>query len=96
MAKPRCTPPRPRLVGGPPVELPGSRPLRWDGTHSIGSALIHWPREQVVKCLLNYHPDEPVELRLDQEARLQELWEATRESGHELLLEMIPPRRDDT
>ena len=77
---------------GRPVELPGSRPLRFDGTNSIGSQLVHWPKEQVVKCLVNYHPDDPVDLRLEQEARVRELWEATRESGHELLFEMIPPR----
>ena len=77
---------------GRPVELPGSRPLRFDGTNSLGSQLAHWPREQVIKCLVHYHPDDPVELRLEQEARLRELWEATRESGHELLLEVIPPR----
>jgi len=77
---------------GRPIELPGSRPLRFDGTHSLGSVLAHWPREQVVKCLVHYHPDDPVDLRLEQEARVLELWEATRESGHELLLELIPPR----
>jgi 5-dehydro-2-deoxygluconokinase len=77
---------------GRPVERPGSRPLRFDGTASLASQLNHWPREQVLKCLLHYHPDDPVELRLEQEARLAELWEATRESGHELLLEVIPPR----
>ncbi|MDE1949293.1 MAG: 5-dehydro-2-deoxygluconokinase [Burkholderiales bacterium] len=77
---------------GRPVELPGSRPLRFDGTRSIGSALLAWPREQVVKCLVNYHPDDATDLRLEQEAKLRELWEATRQSGNELLLEMIPPR----
>jgi 5-dehydro-2-deoxygluconokinase len=77
---------------GRPVELPGSRPLRFDGTRSIGSQLAGWPREQVVKCLVAYHPDDPVALRLEQEARVRELWEATRISGHELLLEIIPPR----
>ena len=77
---------------GRPVELPGSRPLRFDGTLSLGSQLAHWPREQVIKCLLHYHPDDPVELRLEQEARVAELWQATRDSGHELLLEIIPPR----
>jgi len=76
---------------GRPVELPGSRPLRFDGTRSIGSQLAHWPKEQTVKCLVAYHPDDAVALRLEQEARIRELWEATRESGHELLLEMIPP-----
>ena len=77
---------------GRPVELPGSRPLQFDGTRSIGTALIHWPTEQVVKCLVHYHPDDAVELRLAQERTVLELWEATRESGNELLLELIPPR----
>jgi len=77
---------------GRPVELPGSRPLQFDGTRSIGSALIHWPTEQVVKCLVHYSPDDAVDLRLAQEQALLELWEATRESGNELLLEVIPPR----
>jgi 5-dehydro-2-deoxygluconokinase len=77
---------------GRPVELPGSRPLRFDGTRSIGSALIHWPTEQVVKCLVHYHPDDAFELRLAQEQKVLELWEATRESGNELLLEIICPK----
>jgi 5-dehydro-2-deoxygluconokinase len=77
---------------GRPVERPGSRPLCFDGTLSIGSTLVAWPREQVVKCLVHYHPDDAVELRLEQELRLLELWQATRESGHELLLEVILPR----
>jgi 5-dehydro-2-deoxygluconokinase len=76
---------------GRPVELPGSRPLRFDGTRSIGSSLIHWPTEQVVKCLVHYHPDDAFELRLEQEQKVLELWEATRESGNELLLEIICP-----
>jgi 5-dehydro-2-deoxygluconokinase len=77
---------------GRPVELPGSRPLRWDGTQSIGTALATWPREQTVKCLVCFHPDDAVDLRLEQEARIRELWEATRATGHELLLEIIPPK----
>ncbi|MGC5806476.1 bifunctional 5-dehydro-2-deoxygluconokinase/5-dehydro-2-deoxyphosphogluconate aldolase [Ralstonia pseudosolanacearum] len=77
---------------GRPVELPGSRPLRFDDTRSVGSALIRWPTEQVVKCLVHYHPDDPATLRVDQEQKVLELWEATRESGNELLLEIIPPR----
>jgi 5-dehydro-2-deoxygluconokinase len=77
---------------GRPVELPGSRPLRFDDTRSVGSALTHWPTEQVVKCLVHYHPDDPVDLRVEQEQRVLEIWEATRESGNELLLEIIPPR----
>ena len=77
---------------GRPVELPGSRPLRFDGTRSIGSALQGWPTEQVVKCLVHYHPDDAFELRLEQEQKVLELWAATRTSGNELLLEIICPR----
>jgi 5-dehydro-2-deoxygluconokinase len=77
---------------GRPVELPGSRPLRFDGIRSIGSALTHWPTEQVVKCLLHYHPDDHYALRLEQEQKVLELWEATRASGNELLLEIILPK----
>jgi 5-dehydro-2-deoxygluconokinase len=77
---------------GRPVEQPGSRPLAFDGTRSIGSTLIEWPREQVVKCLVGYHPDDEATLRVAQEERLLELWQATRASGHELLLEVIPPK----
>ncbi len=77
---------------GRPVELPGSRPLRFDGTRSIGTALVGWPTEQVVKCLVHYHPDDAFELRLEQEQKVLELWEATRANGNELLLEIICPR----
>lgn len=77
---------------GRAVELPGSRPLRFEGTLSIGSTLLTWPAEQVVKCLVHYHPDDPVDLRLAQEQKLLELWQATRASGNELLLEVISPR----
>lgn len=76
---------------GRPVELPGSRPLRFDIDSSIGSQLLSWPVEQVVKCLVHYHPDDAASLRLEQELQLRQLWQATRASGHELLLEIIPP-----
>ena len=77
---------------GRPVERPGSRPLRFDGTHSLASQLQHWPREQTVKCLVFYHPQDEAALRAEQEEWLQQVWEATRASGHELLLEVIPPK----
>ncbi len=80
---------------GRPVEQPGSRPLAFDGTRSIGTSLIEWPREQVVKCLVAYHPDDEATLRVAQEERVLELWQATRASGHELLLEIIPPNSSD-
>ncbi|KAF1046297.1 bifunctional 5-dehydro-2-deoxygluconokinase/5-dehydro-2-deoxyphosphogluconate aldolase [Xylophilus sp.] len=77
---------------GRPVERPGSRPLRFDGTASLASELRHWPREHTVKCLVFYHPDDAAALRAEQDAWLLQVWEATRASGHELLLEVIPPK----
>ncbi|WP_206999767.1 bifunctional 5-dehydro-2-deoxygluconokinase/5-dehydro-2-deoxyphosphogluconate aldolase [Trinickia mobilis] len=80
---------------GRPVELPGSVPLEFDHGRSIGTSLISWPHEHVVKCLVYYHPDDPVEQRIEQEAQLRALYDATQASGHELLLEVIPPKRAD-
>jgi 5-dehydro-2-deoxygluconokinase len=80
---------------GRPVELPGSVPLVFDHGRSIGTTLASWPREHVVKCLVHYHPDEAVEQRLEQEAQLRALYDAVQASGHELLLEVIPPKRAD-
>jgi 5-dehydro-2-deoxygluconokinase len=77
---------------GRPIEMPGSRPLRFESSSSLASSLTHWPREQIVKCLVFYHPNDPKALRDEQDRTLLEVWEATRESGHELLLEVIPPK----
>jgi 5-dehydro-2-deoxygluconokinase len=77
---------------GRPVELPGSMPLVFDHGRSVGTTLVEWPREHVVKCLVHYHPDHPHEVRLEQEAQIRALYDATQASGHELLLEMIVPK----
>jgi 5-dehydro-2-deoxygluconokinase len=76
---------------GRPVEVPGSRPLQFEGGRSIGSRLIGWPREHVVKCLVRFHPDDPADVRGEQETQLRALYDAVQASGHELLLEVIPP-----
>jgi len=78
---------------GRPVELPGSSPLVFEGGRSIGTRLLTWPREQVVKCLVRLHPDAPVEDRLEDETQLLALHDAVQASGHELLLEVLPSRR---
>ncbi|HEY5801521.1 MAG TPA: 5-dehydro-2-deoxygluconokinase [Burkholderiaceae bacterium] len=77
---------------GRPVELPGSNPLRFDWGRSIGSHLQSWPKEQVVKCLVQLHPDDEVVNRLEQEAQVKALYDAVQVSGHELLLEVIPSK----
>jgi 5-dehydro-2-deoxygluconokinase len=77
---------------GRPVEKPGSLPLRFDGYEDLGSTLREWPRHHVVKCLFFYHPDDPAPLLADHQRHMQMLKEATRRTGHELLLEIIPTR----
>ncbi|QTF91920.1 5-dehydro-2-deoxygluconokinase [Halomonas sp. BM-2019] len=85
---------------GRPVELPSSRPIELEGGRDIGSRLKNWPQEHIVKCLVFYHPEDHVELRRAQERQVLELYRACCASGHELLLEIIPPRdqvsNDDT
>jgi len=75
-----------------PVEIQGSRPLAFEQGRSIGSNLIAWPQEQIIKCLVQFHPDDEPLLRLEQEAQIKALYQASQVSGHELLLEIIPPK----
>ena len=75
-----------------PVEVQGSRPLAFEHGRSIGSNLVAWPKEQIIKCLVQYHPDDEPMLRLEQEAQLMGLYQASQAGGHELLLEVIPPK----
>jgi 5-dehydro-2-deoxygluconokinase len=41
---------------------------------------------------VQFHPDEVIENRLEQEAQIKALYDAVQASGHELLLEIIPPK----
>ena len=85
---------------GRPIELPGSNPVEFDRGRSVGTHLLQWPQEHVVKCLLAFHPDQPVLHRLEQEEQMRTLYDAVQASGHELMLEIIPaanlPRASDT
>lgn len=76
---------------GRPVERPGSRPLAFEAGQNLGLALRTWPAEQVVKCLVLHHPDDPPELAARQIASVAALSDACIRTGHELLLELIPP-----
>lgn len=75
---------------GRPVEMPGSRPLRLEHGN-IGSQLIDWPQEHVVKCLVFYHPHDDAALRAEQDGLILDVWRGCNKSGHELLLEVILP-----
>ncbi|HYQ99358.1 MAG TPA: 5-dehydro-2-deoxygluconokinase [Casimicrobiaceae bacterium] len=77
---------------GRPVELPGSNPVVFEHGRSVGTTLIAWPVEHVVKCLVPLHPDDDVVNRLENESQVRALYDAVQASGHELLLEIVPPR----
>lgn len=72
-----------------PVEDPGSRPLRFEFSQDVGSRLIDWPVDHCIKCLAFYHPDDPVEMKQEQQDKLKTLHEAARKIGRELLIEII-------
>lgn len=73
-----------------PVELPDSRPLRFQHGDNITGTLMAWPRSHVIKCLVQYHPDDAAALRLEQERDVMRLYRACLQTGHELLLEIVP------
>jgi 5-dehydro-2-deoxygluconokinase len=76
---------------GRPIEIPKSRPLEFEGSADVATEISTWPLNQVVKCLLIYHPDDPDDLRERQERQLLRLFDACRKTRHELLLEIIFP-----
>ena len=85
---------------GRPVELPGSRPLRFEGGADIGSRLVEWPVTHTIKCLVLL----PSRRRSVAEGRavrrLAGLHDAARRLGRELLIEIIAGKHgeidDDT
>jgi 5-dehydro-2-deoxygluconokinase len=84
-------------AGGPywvgrPIELPGSCPLEFESSADVATELATWPLDQVVKCLVYYHPDDPPGLRERQERQLLRLQDAARKTRHELLVEIIASR----
>jgi 5-dehydro-2-deoxygluconokinase len=81
-----------------PVEVPGSRPLAFEAGDALWAELRAWPAEHVVKCLLAHHPDDAAALAAQQMQALATLARACHVTGHELLVEVIPPsdKRADT
>lgn len=77
---------------GRPIELPGSCPLEFECDADVATELATWPPNHVVKCLVIYHPDDPVDLRERQERQLLRLQDASRKTHHELLVEIIASR----
>ncbi len=79
---------------GRPIERPGSIPLRFEGGPDVGATLREWPVDHVVKCLVFYHPDDDPALLEEQESQVKTLYEACRNTDHELLLEVIATKSD--
>ncbi|MFK8075543.1 MAG: 5-dehydro-2-deoxygluconokinase [Granulosicoccus sp.] len=77
-----------------PVEQPKTRPLLFEHGASVGSLIHSWPREHIIKCLFFYSLSDSDTIRLQQEQRMLELYHACCQSGHEMLLEIIPSPED--
>ena len=74
---------------GRPVEVSGVMPLQFETETDVVSEIRQWPRRHVVKCLCHYHPTQDSATRRRQDESLRLLFSACRQSGHELLLEII-------
>ena len=72
-----------------PLELPGSRPLKFEFTQDVGSRLIEWPVTSVAKVLCFYHPDDATDLKREQIDKLRSAYTAARTVGREILIEII-------
>ncbi|MEE8527287.1 MAG: 5-dehydro-2-deoxygluconokinase [Gammaproteobacteria bacterium] len=81
---------------GRPVEIPGSCPVQFDPRNNMGLPLNNWPKSHIVKCLVYYHPDDPLELRLEQEELVCQLHADCVALDRELLLEVISSSRKQT
>lgn len=74
---------------GRPIEVPGSRPVAFEGGAEVAVTLREWPAPQVVKCLVYYRMDDPAVIRAAQDRALRALFEACRATRHPLLIEVI-------
>jgi 5-dehydro-2-deoxygluconokinase len=72
-----------------PLELPGSRPLKFEFSQDVGSRLIEWPVDHCAKVLCFYHPDDPAALKAQQIETLRTAYDAARVVGREILIEII-------
>ncbi len=74
---------------GRPLEEPGSRPLRFEFTQDVGARLCRvagHPHGQMPVLLSS---DDPTELRAEQSRKVRTLYEAARQVGRELMVEII-------
>jgi len=74
---------------GRTIDLPESRPLRFDFSQDAGSQIMEWPNAHCIGCRCVYHPDDAVELKEQQQEKLLALLDAARKTGRELALAII-------
>ena len=72
-----------------PLELPGSRPLRFEFTQDVCGRIVEWPVDHCLKVLCFYHPDDDAALKAEQIEKLRTAYDAAREVGREILIEII-------
>ena len=76
------------------IERTNVSPLAFEGLPDVGSTLQSWPENHVVKCLFRPHASDAQAVREENEKQLRRLFSASRGTGHELLLELIPEGGD--
>ena len=73
-----------------PIERANVTPLEFVGGPDVGATLRLWPQNHVVKCLVRYDLECEQSIQAAQEARLCQLFEATRSLDRELVVEVLP------
>lgn len=77
---------------GRPIEQSGVFPLAFEEGPDLGSALAEWPANHCVKVLVPLRLDDDEVIREQTEEKIITLADACRQTGHELLLEIINGR----
>jgi 5-dehydro-2-deoxygluconokinase len=73
------------------LEVANQIPLQFVSGNDMTSTLLKWPHQHVAKVSITYHPDDKYVIRGEQEKALLSLYQACRETGHLLLIEISPP-----
>ncbi len=79
---------------GRPVELPLSRPLDFESGDDVALDLKTWPKDQCIKVLLPWSPNDAPHIKEVNGRRLKHLYNAAKENDLELLIEVIPPNNE--
>ena len=79
-----------------PVQIPGSRPVRFEPRDNMGLPLSSWPKSHVVKCLVQYRAEDPMALRLEQERLVCQLHADCIDLDRQLLLAVVAPAGNET